>query len=29
MAYYAAMNPGKYHLGVPFNFPPIHNKRLN
>ena len=29
MANYAVMNPGKYHLGVPFNFPPLQNRRLN
>tara|TARA_B100001250_G_scaffold14918_1_gene12999 strand:+ start:4266 stop:5444 length:1179 start_codon:yes stop_codon:yes gene_type:complete len=26
MAKYAVMNPGKYHLGKPFNFPPIQNR---
>ena len=26
MAKYALMNPGKYHLGVPFSFPPIQNR---
>ena len=29
MANYAAMNPGKYHLGVPFSYPPLENRRLN
>lgn len=28
MANYALMNPGKYRLGVPFNFPPLANRRL-
>jgi hypothetical protein len=28
MANYAAMNPGKYHLGVPFSYPPLENRRL-
>ena len=28
MPNYAVMNPGKYRLGVPFNFPPLANKRL-
>lgn len=29
MANYSAMNPGKYHLGVMFDFPPLQNRRLN
>ena len=24
---YAAMNPGKYHLGNAFNFPPLQNRK--
>ena len=27
MPNYAAMNPGKYHLGNAFNFPPIQNRK--
>ena len=26
MPNYALMNPGKYHLGTPFSFPPIQNR---
>jgi len=26
---YSVMNPGNYHLGVPFAFPPIHNRVYN
>lgn len=29
MANYAAMNPGKYHLGQLFRYPPLQNRRLN
>ena len=25
---YALINPGKYHLGVPFDYPPLQNRRL-
>lgn len=28
MANYAVMSPGKYRLGISFNFPPLTNKRL-
>jgi len=29
MARYSVMNPGKYHLGTPFTFPPLQNRTYN
>tara|TARA_R100001594_G_scaffold21859_1_gene42347 strand:+ start:1915 stop:3117 length:1203 start_codon:yes stop_codon:yes gene_type:complete len=29
MPNYAAMNPGKYHLGKPYSYPPIENRKYN
>lgn len=29
MARYSLINPGQYHLGVPFTYPPIHNRTYN
>jgi|TARA_R110001583_G_scaffold4084_1_gene24408 hypothetical protein len=27
MANYTVMNPGKHHLGIPFSFPPVQNRK--